>query len=229
MESSLKLELIEHLSQFITSERLDLFQEKLKERSNRVTLVLEDVFQSRNISAAMRSADCFGIQNIHIIENKNNFSKDETVSLGAGKWINIIRHNSEKNNTLNCLKKLKEEGYQIIATSPHNTDISLEEVDVKNNKIAILLGTELSGLSEEALTFADKRMKINMYGFTESLNISVSAAICCQSVSSKMREESTNWEVTEEEKTDILLNWIRNSIKSGKQIEQKFLEDKSKE
>jgi len=229
MESSLKLELIEHLSQFITSERLDLFQEKLKERSNRVTLVLEDVFQSRNISAAMRSADCFGIQNIHIIENKNNFSKDETVSLGAGKWINIIRHNSEENNTLNCLKKLKEEGYQIIATSPHNTDISLEEVDVKNNKIAILLGTELSGLSEEALTFADKRMKINMYGFTESLNISVSAAICCQSVSSKMREESTNWEVTEEEKTDILLNWIRNSIKSGKQIEQKFLEDKSKE
>ena len=228
MESSLKLELIEHLSQFITSERLDLFQEKLKERSNRVTLVLEDVFQSRNISAAMRSADCFGIQNIHIIENKNNFSKDETVSLGAGKWINIIRHNSEENNTLNCLKKLKEEGYQIIATSPHNTDISLEEVDVKNNKIAILLGTELSGLSEEALTFADKRMKINMYGFTESLNISVSAAICCQSVSSKMREESTNWEVTEEEKTDILLNWIRNSIKSGKQIEQKFLEDKSK-
>jgi len=229
MESSLKLELIEHLSQFITSERLDLFQEKLKERSNRVTLVLEDVFQSRNISAAMRSADCFGIQNIHIIENKNNFSKDETVSLGAGKWINIIRHNSEENNTLNCLKKLKEEGYQIIATSPHNTDISLEEVDVKNNKIAILLGTELSGLSEEALTFADKRMKINMYGFTESLNISVSAAICCQSVSSKMREESTNWEVTEEEKIDILLNWIRNSIKSGKQIEQKFLEDKSKE
>ena len=229
MESSLKLELIEHLSQFITRERLDLFQEKLKERSNRVTLVLEDVFQSRNISAAMRSADCFGIQNIHIIENKNNFSKDETVSLGAGKWINIIRHNSEENNTLNCLKKLKEEGYQIIATSPHNTDISLEEVDVKNNKIAILLGTELSGLSEEALTFADKRMKINMYGFTESLNISVSAAICCQSVSSKMREESTNWEVTEEEKTDILLNWIRNSIKSGKQIEQKFLEDKSKE
>ena len=229
MESSLKLELIEHLSQFITSERLNLFQEKLKERSNRVTLVLEDVFQSRNISAAMRSADCFGIQNIHIIENKNNFSKDETVSLGAGKWINIIRHNSEENNTLNCLKKLKEEGYQIIATSPHNTDISLEEVDVKNNKIAILLGTELSGLSEESLTFADKRMKINMYGFTESLNISVSAAICCQSVSSKMREESTNWEVTEEEKTDILLNWIRNSIKSGKQIEQKFLEDKSKE
>ena len=229
MESSLKLELIEHLIQFVTSERLHLFQEKLKERTNRVTLVLEDVFQSRNISAAMRSADCFGIQNIHIIENKNNFAKDETVSLGAGKWINIIRHNTEENNTLNCLKKLKEEGYQIIATSPHNTDISLEEVDVKNNKIAILLGTELSGLSEEALTFADKRMKINMYGFTESLNISVSAAICCQSVSSKMREESTNWEVTEEEKTDILLNWIRNSIKSGKQIEQKFLEDKSKE
>jgi|TARA_B110000914_G_scaffold205912_1_gene201440 tRNA (guanosine-2'-O-)-methyltransferase len=227
MESSLKLELIEHLSQFLTEERLHLFQEKLKERSNRITLVLEDVFQSRNISAAMRSADCFGIQNIHIIENKNNFVKDKSVSLGAGKWINIKQYNTEENNTINCLKKLKKEGYQIIATSPHNTNISLEEIDVKNNKIAIILGTELTGLSEKALSFADKRMKINMYGFTESLNISVSAAICCQSISSKMRKETTGWEVTEEEKTDILLNWIRNSIKSGKQIEEKFLDDKS--
>tara|TARA_B110000211_G_scaffold43845_1_gene46151 strand:+ start:6175 stop:6864 length:690 start_codon:yes stop_codon:yes gene_type:complete len=227
MESSLKLELIEHLSQFLTEERLHLFQEKLKERSNRITLVLEDVFQSRNISAAMRSADCFGIQNIHIIENKNNFVKDKSVSLGAGKWINIKQYNTEENNTINCLKKLKKEGYQIIATSPHNTNISLEEIDVKNNKIAIILGTELTGLSEKALSFADKRMKINMYGFTESLNISVSAAICCQSISSKMRKETTGWEVTEEEKKDILLNWIRNSIKSGKQIEQKFLDDKS--
>ena len=227
MESSLKLELIEHLSQFLTEERLHLFQEKLKERSNRITLVLEDVFQSRNISAAMRSADCFGIQNIHIIENKNNFVKDKSVSLGAGKWINIKQYNTEENNTINCLKKLKKEGYQIIATSPHNTNISLEEIDVKNNKIAIILGTELTGLSEKALSFADKRMKINMYGFTESLNISVSAAICCQSISSKMRKETTGWEVTEEEKIDILLNWIRNSIKSGKQIEEKFLDDKS--
>lgn len=227
MERSLKLELIEHLSQFLTEERLHLFHEKLKERSNRITLVLEDVFQSRNISAAMRSADCFGIQNIHIIENKNNFIKDKSVSLGAGKWINIKQYNTEENNTINCLKKLKKEGYQIIATSPHNTNISLEEIDVKNNKIAIILGTELTGLSEKALSFADKRMKINMYGFTESLNISVSAAICCQSISSKMRKETTGWEVTEEEKTDILLNWIRNSIKSGKQIEEKFLEDKS--
>jgi tRNA (guanosine-2'-O-)-methyltransferase len=227
MESSLKLELIEHLSQFLTEERLHLFQEKLKERSNRITLVLEDVFQSRNISAAMRSADCFGIQNIHIIENKNNFIKDKSVSLGAGKWINIKQYNTEENNTINCLKKLKKEGYQIIATSPHNSNISLEEIDIKNNKIAIILGTELTGLSEKALSFADKRMKINMYGFTESLNISVSAAICCQSISSKMRKETTGWEVTEEEKTDILLNWIRNSIKSGKQIEEKFLDDKS--
>ena len=227
MESSLKLELIEHLSQFLTEERLHLFHEKLKERSNRITLVLEDVFQSRNISAAMRSADCFGIQNIHIIENKNNFVKDKSVSLGAGKWINIKQYNKEENNTINCLKKLKKEGYQIIATSPHNTNTSLEEIDVKNNKIAIILGTELTGLSEKALSFADKRMKINMYGFTESLNISVSAAICCQSISSKMRKETTGWEVTEEEKNDILLNWIRNSIKSGKQIEEKFLDDKS--
>jgi len=225
MENLLKKELISYLSSFVTEERIELFQTKIKERSRHLTVVLEDVFQSRNISAAMRSADCFGLQDVHIIENKNKFISDKTVSLGAGEWLNIIQHNKTKQNTQLCIENLKKQGYQIIATTPHNSDITLNEVDIENNKIAILLGTELTGLSNEALSLADKKMKIEMHGFTESLNISVSAAICCQNLSNKMRKSDVNWKIKENEADEIMLNWLRNTIKSSEEIEQRFFEN----
>ena len=155
MDNILRKELITYLSSFISEEKNQLFQRKIKERSRHLTIVLEDVFQSRNISAAMRSADCFGLQDVHIIENRNKFISDKTVSLGSGKWLNIIQYNKEKNNTKLCIENLKKQGYQIIATTPNNSDINLNEVDIENYKIAILFGTELTGLSNEALSLAD--------------------------------------------------------------------------
>ena len=225
MDNLLRKELISYLSSFVTEERVELFQSKIKERSRHLTVVLEDVFQSRNISAAMRSADCFGLQDVHIIENKNKFISDKTVSLGAGEWLNIIQHNKTKQNTQLCIENLKKQGYQIIATTPHNSDITLNEVDIENNKIAILLGTEFTGLSNEALSLADKKMKIEMHGFTESLNISVSAAICCQNLSNQMRKSDVNWKIKENEADEIMLNWLRNTIKSSEEIEQRFFEN----
>jgi len=226
MDNFVKKKLIEYLKTFVTKKRLELLEEKLELRTKKVTLVLEDIYQSRNISAAMRSADCFGIQDVHIIENRNEFTKDESVSLGANKWINIIKHNKKKNNTIDCIKHLKKSGYQIIATTTKKPDIFLEEIDVKKNKIAILLGTELTGLSNEAIKLADKKMKINMYGFTESLNISASAAICCQYLSKKVRE--TDWKVNENEKLNIMLGWLRNTVKSSSMIEEKFFYSNNK-
>ena len=225
MDNILRKKLILYLSSFVTEERIELFQTKIKERSRHLTVVLEDVFQSRNISAAMRSADCFGLQDVHIIENKNKFISDKTVSLGAGEWLNIIQHNKTKQNTQLCIENLKKQGYQIIATTPHNSDITLNEVDIENNKIAILLGTEFTGLSNEALSLADKKMKIEMHGFTESLNISVSAAICCQNLSNQMRKSDVNWKIKENEADEIMLNWLRNTIKSSEEIEQRFFEN----
>ena len=225
MDNLLKKELISYLSSFVTEERVKLFQRKIKKRSRHLTLVLEDVFQSRNISAAMRSADCFGLQDIHIIENKNKFISDKTVSLGAGEWLSIIHHNKKNNNTKPCIENLKKQGYKIIATTPHNSDITLDEVDIENNKIAILLGTELAGLSQHALNLADKKMKIEMHGFTESLNISVSAAICCQNLSNKMRKSDINWKIKKSEEDEIILNWLRNTIRSSEEIEQRFFKN----
>ena len=83
-------ELISHLKEFVSINRFNLFQEKADLRTNYITVVLEDIFQSRNISASIRSADCFGIQNIHIIENYNSFNHDSEVSLGSEKWVSFL-------------------------------------------------------------------------------------------------------------------------------------------
>lgn len=222
MQDNIKKDLITHLSQFTSEERLTLFNQKLEERTNHITLILEDVFQSRNISAAIRSADCFGIQNIHVIENKNNYTTDEKVSLGSNKWVTINRYNKEKNNTETCLNNLKNEGYTIIAMTPHAKTSNIQEINIKENKIAILIGSELEGLSKEALDLADETRKIATYGFTESLNLSVSAAICLKSLRDIIQEDS-RYKINKNEKEEVMLEWLRKSIKSSKKIEEKFL------
>ena len=224
MDNILRKELITYLSSFISEEKNQLFQRKIKERSRHLTIVLEDVFQSRNISAAMRSADCFGLQDVHIIENRNNYNTHPNISLGSGKWLTQTFYNKKENNTENCLKNLKKDGYRIIATSPHKTK-SIHDIDIKKGKIALLFGAEQEGLSPLALEMADEKVKIPMYGFTESYNISVAVALCIQAVISKIREYDIAWQLSEKEKDEVMLNWLRSSVKESELIEKRFIQE----
>ena len=226
--SKLRHELVQHLKEFVVEERLALFEEKIQERTKHITVVLENVFQGRNISASIRSADCFGIQDVHIIENDNIFNDDSEVSMGAEKWVTIKRHNKQEHNSIEAIKKLKAEGYQIIATTPHNTDCDLFDLDMSKGKVALIFGAEVRGCSEETLALADKKMKIPMYGFTESFNISVSVSLCLQHLIYKLRNTDIEWKMTEDEKDKAMLQWLKNSIKSSAQIEEKFLSELNK-
>ena len=223
MEDRIKKIIISELSNLVTDERLALFHSKLNDKTQNLTVVLEDVFQSRNINAVIRSADCFGISDIHLIENRNKFIVDQGVSLGSAKWTNIIQYNSRTNNTKQCLNKLKKRGYKIIAAIPNENATKLEDINVNKNKIAVLFGTELGGLSEEALKIADDKMKIKMYGFTESLNISVAAGITLQHLNEKIRKENVSWRIQGKERDNILLNWLRNSIDHSEKVEKDIL------
>ena len=226
--SKLRHDLVQHLKEFVVEERLALFEEKIQERTKHITVVLENVFQGRNISASIRSADCFGIQDVHIIENDNIFNDDSEVSMGAEKWVTIKRHNKQEHNSIEAIKKLKAEGYQIIATTPHNTDCDLFDLDMSKGKVALIFGAEVRGCSEETLALADKKMKIPMYGFTESFNISVSVSLCLQHLIYKLRNTDIEWKMTEDEKDKAMLQWLKNSIKSSAQIEEKFLSELNK-
>ena len=226
--SILTHEIVEYLKEFVVKERRELFEAKIKERTQHLTIVLENIFQGRNISASIRSADCFGIQDVHIIENDNFFNDDSEVSMGAEKWITTKRYNQYKHNSIEAIKKLRAEGYQIIATTPHETDCSLYDLDITEKKIALFFGSEVKGCSKQTLELADKKMKIPMYGFTESYNISVSVSLSLQHLTYKMRRSDINWGLPVGQQNKVMLQWLRNSIKAAPEIEKKYLEKYAK-
>lgn len=217
--------LIQFLSEFVTSERLALFNKILSFRTNYITVVLEDIFQTQNASAVLRTADCFGVQNVHVIENRNVFRVNPDVVRGASNWVSVKRYNKEDLNTISAIRKLKADGYRIIATSPHEHDVDLENFDLEKGKAAFIFGTERPGLTDLAMLEADEFMKIPMVGFTESLNVSVSVAVTLHHLTHKLRNHpEIDWHLNDQEKQKLMLHWLRLSIKRVDLLEEKFVE-----
>lgn len=220
-------ELINFLKQFVTDNRLEVFDKVLENRTRYITVAVEDIYQSQNASAVLRTSDCLGLQNIHIIENKNKYEVNPDVALGSSKWLNLIKYNKTENNTLEAIKKLKESGYRIVATSPHKEDVDLEKFDLGKGKVVLFFGNEVMGLSELMIENADEYLKIPMYGFTESFNISVSAAIILHHLTSKLRNSDINWQLTDFEKEELKLTWLKKTIKSSSLLVNEFLSKKN--
>jgi tRNA (guanosine-2'-O-)-methyltransferase len=170
----------------------------------------------------LRTCDCFGIQDVHIIENQNSYEVNPDVALGSSKWLTLIKYNRFSYNTPEAFDCLRKNGYQIIVTSPHKNDVLLEELPVET-KTALVFGSELRGLTDNAISKADGWVKVPMVGFTESLNISVSAAIVLYYLTGKLRKSNVRWALSDEEMVDIKLNWLKNAVKSADLLEQKFL------
>lgn len=202
-----------YLSQFISEERNSLFHQVLANRTRYLTVVLENIYQSQNTSAVLRTSDCFGIQDVHIIENNHPYNINPDVALGSHKWLNLVKYNAQKNNTLAVINKLKQNGYRIVATPPHTNDVNIENFDLEKGKAAFFFGTELTGLTQTMLEHADEFVKIPMYGFTESFNISVSVAITLHQLIHNLRNSNINWKLSEDEKEQILFQWLKSSIK----------------
>ncbi len=221
-------ELLNYFSGFVTKRRLDLFTRVLNKRTRYLTVVLEDIYQSQNASAVLRSCDCFGVQDVHIIENRNEYTINPDVTQGSNKWLSLMKYSEKDENTLEAFEKIRQKGYRIVATSPHYKSARLEKFDLLRGKSALVFGTELNGLSETALENADEYLFIPMDGFTESLNISVSAAIILHHLTSKLREADIDWELTHEEKMELKLNWLRQSVKRADLHEKEFLRKRTK-
>lgn len=220
-------DLLTYLSEFITHDRLALFNKVLSERTKYITVVLEDIYQSQNASAVLRTCDCFGIQDVHIIENRNEFNINKEVALGSSKWLTIQKYNQSDNNSFDAINALKKKGYRIVATTPHKNDVSLHDFDVFKGRTALVFGSELPGISDIIMNEADEFLHIPMFGFTESFNISVSAALVLHHLTMKLRKQSNlEWRITEEEKNEIKLQWIRNTIKRINLIEKRYWDGK---
>ncbi len=217
-----KKELIAFLSNLISENRRIKFDEVLNYRTKHISVVLEDIYQPHNASAVLRSCDIFGVQNIHIIENRNTYTINPDVALGSAKWLSLHKYKKNDNNTLTCLNNLKGKGYKIVATSPYEKYPTLDELSI-NQPLALVFGTELTGISDTVINNADEFVRIPMFGFTESFNISVCAALCLHTLITKLHKSNINWKISEDEKDEIVLQWLKTSIKKSDIIEKEFL------
>ena len=223
MSSETDNRLLQHLGEFVSASKKQLIEQILNYRTRHVTVVLEDIFQPHNASAVIRSCDCFGIQDLHIIEDRNQYVLNPNVTQGSSKWVDIIRHNQHQGqNSTHCLKTLKAQGYRLIATSPDKQGVDLHQLPLQS-KFALVFGTELEGLTEQALALCDEQVRIPMYGFTESFNISVSVALCLHTVINKLHDTKISWQLTEQERQQIKLNWYRRVVRNAHILEKEFL------
>lgn len=211
------IELLTYLEGFISEERKDRFISILKNRTKYITVAIEDVYQMHNTSAVIRSCESFGIQEAHVIEGRFGKRLDKNIAMGAQQWVDISRYAT----STEAIDILKRDGYKIVATSPHADSSLLTDFQL-NSPVVLFFGTEKEGLSTEVLDKADMSLKIPMVGFTESLNISVSAAIILQDLTSKLRKRKLSWRLTDEEIIQKRLDWTKKSIKSIEEILIRF-------
>ncbi len=208
-------QIIELLSNYVTKERLETLNRVIDERTNYISVVLEDIFQNHNASAVLRSCDCFGIQNVNFIENRYSYMENKDVAMGSSQWLSIKRFNQKENNTLDAINAMRDAGYRIVATTPHTNDVLIKNLDLTKGKIALFFGSEKPGLSDIVMENADEFVRIPMYGFTESFNISVSAALCLYELTAKLRNSDINWHLSEHERTELLAQWMKLSARSA--------------
>ncbi len=213
----------QHFSQFISDKRKELIEKVLSDRTRYLTIVMEDIFQSQNASAVVRTCECMGLQDIHFVENVSKYSINPGVLKGSDKWIDLIKHKEKDvNNTEKCFEHLRKAGYTIYAMDPAPEGKNIDELPI-NTRIALVMGNELKGISDYAQKHADGLVRIPMYGFTESLNISVSAAIGLNTLIPKIRQSSFPWQLSPDEKDNIRLKWYRKCVRNSGLLEREFL------
>lgn len=211
-----------HLAGYMTEARDEQFRRVASQRTRYIKVVVENLYQPHNASAVLRSCDCFGVQDIHVIENGNAWELNEGVAMGASKWLHVHRHNELAENTGPCLAQLKSEGYRIVATTPHTDDYDLKSLPL-DAPLAVVFGTEVDGISDLVKDEADYFLRIPMYGFTESFNISVAAALTLYELTDRMRKEVKDWPLSDSEREALLLEWASKSVRDGEVILQRYL------
>lgn len=207
-------------SQLISENKRDLFDRLAPLRTRHIAVVLEDIYQSHNASAVLRSCDCFGVQDVHVIEANNPFNPAGDVAVGSSKWVDYYPYL----DTPSAYQRLREMGYKIVATTPHTNDTLITDLDI-SQPIALVFGTELTGLTPQAIDLADSYVKIPMYGFTESFNISVCAALSLFSITERLRRSNIPWQLSDEQVLDLKLHWCTQAIRDGEKVLQNLIEN----
>ncbi len=211
-------EIFNYLKQFLTEERLQKIEKLSAESSDFVLPVMEDVYQFRNAAAIIRSVEACGFHKVVAMEARNVFDPNLTVTKGAENWVEV----EKMAHTLESLQEIRTRGYKLVAVSPEKNAKMLPDFQIKES-VALIFGTEWKGVSDNFLNFCDETLAIPMYGFTQSFNVSVAAAICCYDLKQKLEKSGIHHQLSEEKRLELMIKWAVNSIPSGELILEKFL------
>lgn len=210
----------DYLKQFLTEERLSKIEHFSKESSDFVLPVMDDVYQFRNAAAIIRSVEACAFHKVVAMEEENIFDPNLTVTKGAETWVEVEK--MPKN--IDSLQKIKDRGYKIMAVSLEKNAVMLPDYQI-TEPIALVFGTEMAGVSEEVIDFADETLAIPMYGFTRSFNVSVAAGICMYELKQKLINSNLDYKLNDEKLLKMKIRWAVNSMQSGQQIFHKYLRD----
>lgn len=208
--------LISYFSQFVTEKRFQKIKALVEQRTQHITVALEEPHKSHNTSAILRSCDAFGVQDIHCITGRNKMAINDAIASGASKWLSLQQYQT----SMECMQALKKKGYTLVATSPHAKK-SLHDLSV-SKPVALFFGTEKEGLTDQVLDAVDTTIAIPMYGFTESFNVSVSIALCLYQLTTAMRNTNINWQLTKEQKDQVIIEWLKASVDRPELLESRF-------
>ena len=215
------------LETYVTPNKVSVIDNVLAERTRHVTVVLEDIYHAQNASAVMRTCDCFGIQDLYITQRLHDYEVNPNVVRGASKWVSLHKYEREESSTQKCFRDLREKNYRIVGTTPSKEAASIHELNL-TEKTAIVFGTELDGLTGYAREEVDELVHIPMYGFTESFNISVSAALILQEIVSRLKKSDIVWQLTNEEKEELKFEWYSRIVKRSDLHIKSHLKERSK-
>lgn len=212
VQSCVEQELITLLEEYVTDHKVQLIDDVLNQRTRHLTVMLEDLYHAHNISAVIRTCDCFGIQDLYIAQKLHDYEVNPNIVRGASKWVNLEKYVRSEDSPARCIKDLKKKGYRIVGTTPDHNSASVHELDI-SQKTALIFGTELRGLSNHAKEEADELIHIPMYGFTESFNISVSAALILNELVARLKGSDVHWQLSDKEKRELKLAWYQRIVK----------------
>ena len=215
---------LQEFYKIITPNKVGLFEKIAPQRSRHLVVGLENIQQDHNASAIMRTMDCLGFQELHLIEKNNNYQFQRDIALGAARWLDVMQHQQEPEPVLDSIAHLRQKGYRIVATSPHIKASTPQNIDL-TQPIALFFGAEKHGISEELSANADAFLHIPMHGFTESFNLSVSAALVLSAMRTRLEASSMNWLLSPEAQTELKVSWCERILNGGPELAQKFREE----
>ncbi|KAK4535224.1 hypothetical protein CDCA_CDCA04G1249 [Cyanidium caldarium] len=212
--------MLEVLRQSIKPERLIRLESVLMNRCGSVTLLLENLFDAHNGAAVLRTCECFGVQYVHVLESIETFQHARTdrltrrgITMASDQWLRIYR----SYDIDECIARLRVGGYTLVGTALGDArSESILRVDFEAmDKVCIVLGNEERGLSAAMRARCDRLVHIPMVGFSQSLNVSVSAACILYQLyqSGRIRPDLRG-----EEMRDLYTRWIVRANRNAKHL-----------